>query len=96
MMMLQREKTLELALKGGIPLMVTYRIPTALDTEKYITKDTKNSELVKAFVTSVICDDVPELRTADDLLNLPGGTRVVSKIAYDIVEETVLEEDLKN
>ena len=95
--MLEREKTVIKKVKGG-SLAVTYRVPTVLDTEEHLRKDTKNSEIIRFFVTKVVpsAEGFENVTKGVDLLNLPGGTALVADIALTIVTESVLDEQEKN
>ena len=92
---MQTDKTITKKFKGAT-LNITFKIPTALDAEKYIIKDAKNSDLVRAFVTKVDSEEIPTLRTAGDLLNMPGGNKICYDVAAAIVNETIVSDDEKN
>ena len=100
MITLSRTKTITVAFMG-VDVEVTFNVPTAEEVETTIrgAKDLKDSDLIKAFVTSVKSAEISGWQdgiSAEETLASPGTYPLVNAIAQQIVQSAFLTEKEKN
>lgn len=89
---LNKEKSIELGFQGGT-LIVTYRIPNAIDVED-LESGIKNYVLLRKFVKTVE-SDIEGLDSVEKLLMAPGSAKTVEKIALAILSDAFWTEPEK-
>ena len=91
--MLETSKTIETKI-GSYPLLVTFKIPTPVEAEG-ITTDTKDTEIVKMFVTGIESESLG-ITTGGELINTPGALGAVREVALAVIKSMILEPEEKN
>ena len=100
MITLSRTKTVTVPFMG-IEVMVEFNVPTAEEVETVIrgNKDLKDTDLFKAFVTTVMASEIEgwgEGIKADAVTTLPGTYPLVNKVALEIMNSAFITDDEKN
>lgn len=100
MITLSRTKTVTIPFLGA-EVMVEFNIPTAEEVESTIrgNKDLKDSDIFKAFVTTVMSSDIEgwaEGMKPDAVTVLPGTYPLVNAVASEIVKTAFVTEAEKN
>ena len=100
MITLERKKTITVRFMGA-DVTAEFNVPTAEEVETTIrgNKDLKDSDLFKAFVTTVKSPDIEgwtEGLKPEDVVALPGTYPLMNKIALEIMQTAFLSEPEKN
>ena len=100
MITLERTRTISVPFMNAA-VAVSFNIPTAEEVETTIraSKDIKDTDLFRAFVTKVSCPDIEgwaDGLAADAVTVLPGTFPLVNKTALEIMQSAFLSEAEKN
>ena len=98
MISLALNKTVDIPFMGTT-VKVAYRVPTAAETEEKLRKDIKDTDVFRAFVTSVASPDIEGWTggvDAETVIAAPGTYKLVSEAALEVVKSAFLLPDEKN